>query len=219
MTASGRADAVLRASVCAVPARAVALHVTAAVALVVATWGGLDDEGTAVAVLRGVAVLLAAALAFTVDEPAAALLDATPTPMVQRLAARLALCAVLVLPAWGVALAVASLRGPDVPLVALTLELGALGALGLAVPLALRRWWRLPEPALVAGPLLLGALLGAAHLPRRLVLLPATPLDPAWDAAHLRWSVLLLAALGLLVNGLADPATARVARRWRCSRS
>jgi fluoroquinolone transport system permease protein len=215
VTASGRADAVLRASVCAVPARAVALQVAAAVALLAVTWTGLDDGGTAVTVLRGVAVLLAAALALAVDEPAAALLDATPTPMVQRLAARLALCAVVVLPAWTVALAAASLRGADVPLVAMTLELAALGALGLAVPLALRRWWRLPEPALVVGPLLLGALLAAAHLPRRLALLPAVPLDPAWDAAHLRWSVLLLAALGLLVAGLADPATARVARRWR----
>jgi fluoroquinolone transport system permease protein len=97
----------------------------------------------------------------------------------------------------------------------MTLELGTLVAAGLAVPLALRRWWRVCEPAVVVGPLLLGGLVAAAHLPRRLVLLPATPLDPSWDAAHLRWSVLLLAALALLVAALADPATARVARRCR----
>jgi fluoroquinolone transport system permease protein len=215
MTSPGRADAVVRASAGAVPVRGVALHVAAAVALLAATWTGLDDDGSSVMVLRGVAVLLAAALALAVDEPAAALLDATPTPMVERLAARLALCGVLVLPTWTAAVALASLRGADVPLVGMTLELAALVALGLAVPLALRRWWRVSEPAVVVGPLLLGALVAAAHLPRRLVLLPATPLDPAWGAAHLRWSVLLLAALGLLVAGLADPATARVVRRRR----
>lgn len=180
MTGAGRTDAVVRASVRAVPAGGVALHVAAAVALLAATWTGLDDDGTAVTVLRGVAVLLAAALALAVDEPTAALLDATPTPMVERLAARLGVCAVLVLPIWLAAGAVVLLRGADVPLVALTLELGALVAAGLAVPLALRRWWRVSEPAVVVGPLLLGALVAAAHLPRRLVLLPATPLDPSW---------------------------------------
>jgi hypothetical protein len=215
MTGVGRADAVVRASVRAVPARGVALQVGAAVVLLAATWPGLDDDATAVMVLRGVAVLLAAALALAVDEPAAALLDATPTPMVGRLAARLALCAVLVLPSWAAAVAIASLRGADVPLVAMTLELGALVVLGLAVPLALRRWWRVSEPALVVGPLLLSALLGAAHLPQRLALLPVTPLDPSWEAAHLRWSLVLIAALALLVVGLADPATARTTGRRR----
>ena len=210
-----RAGVVVRASRGAVPARGVALQVSAALVLLVATWNGLDDDATAVMVLRGIAVLLAAALALAVDEPAAALLDATPTPMVERLAARLTLCAVLVLPSWGAALALTSLRGADVPLLAMTLELGALVALALAVPLALRRWWRVTEPALVVGPLLLGALLGAAHLPQRLALLPVTPFDPSWEAAHLRWSLLLVAALALLVVGLADPATARTTGRRR----
>ena len=215
MTRAARAGVVVRASVRAVPARGVTLQVTAALVLLVATWTGLDDDATAVMVLRGVAVLLAAALALAVDEPAAALLDATPTPMVERLAARLAVCAVVVVPSWAAAVAVTSLRGADVPVVAMTLELGALVALGLAVPLALRRWWRVSEPALVVGPLLLGALLAAAHLPQRLVLLPVTPLDPSWEAAHLRWSLLLAAALALLVVALADPATARTTSRRR----
>jgi hypothetical protein len=115
MTGAGRADAVVRASVRAVPTGGVALHVAAAVALLAATWTGLDDDGTAVMVLRGVAILLAGALALAVDEPAAALLDATPTPMVERLAARLGLCAVLVLPIWAAAVAVASCGGATCP--------------------------------------------------------------------------------------------------------
>ena len=205
----------LRASLRALPRRAVALHLTAALALVVVTWNGLDDDGVAVMALRGVAVLLAAALALAVDEATAPLLDATPTPMAQRAAARLFLCAAVVLPMWGLALAVATLRGTDVPLAALTVELAALAALAVAVPMALRRWWRWSEPAVVSGPLLLGALLAAGHLPQALVLLPASALDPTWNAAHLRWALVLAAALILLRLGLADPSTARTPRRLR----
>ncbi len=207
--------AVVRASLRVVPAAGVALHLVAAMALLAAAWTGLDDDGTAVMVLRLVAVLLAAALALAVDEPGAAVLDATPTALAQRVGARLALCGVLVLPAWATAVTTASLRGAHVPVASMTLELVALVAVGLALPLALRRWWGVDEPALVVGPVLVGVLLGAAHLPRALLLLPSTPLDPAWDAAHLRWSAVLLAALAVLAAGLADPATAASARRRR----
>lgn len=212
MTAT-TSGAVVRASLRVVPAVGVALHVVAALALLAAAWTGLDDDGSAVMVLRLVAVLLAAALALAVDEPGAAVLDATPTAMAQRFGARAALCGVLVLPAWATALTVAFQQGADVPVADLTLELLALCAVGLAVPLALRRWWGVDEPALVVGPVLLGVLLGAAHLPQALLLLPATPLDPAWDAAHLRWSAVLLGAVAVLAVELADPATAGSARR------
>lgn len=199
----------------ALPTRPVALHVAAALTLVAAAWGGLDDPSVAVLVLRGVAVLLAAALALAVDEPSAALLDASPTPMADRVAARLTLCALVVLPCWAVALTAPATRGTDVPVTDLTLELVALSALGLAAATALRRWWRISEPALVAGPLLLGVLLAADQLPAALTLLPHTPLDPAWAGAHARWLVLLLAAGVLLRTTLADPSTARTARRLR----
>ena len=108
--------------------------------------------------LRGVAVLLAAALALTVDEPGAPLLDATPTPLAERLAARTTLCAGAVVPVWLLALALPAARGADVRYAAVTLEALALAALGLGVPTALRRWWGVFEPALVTGPLLLGAM-------------------------------------------------------------
>lgn len=203
----------LSASARALPRRALALHLAAAVALPVVAWQGLDDDRPAVAVLRGIAVLLAAALALSVDEAGAALLDASPTALRRRLAARLAVCGAVAGPLWAGALAVATARGAVVPVAGLTLELAALAALGLAVPAALRRWWRVAEPALVSGPLLLGTLLAAAQLPREVRLLVSTPLDPAWDAAHLRWSLLLTAALALLAVAVADPATARVPGR------
>lgn len=201
---------VVRASVHALPRRAVALPVLAAAALVAGSWQALDHDSAAVLVLRGVAVLLATALAWTVDEPPAQLLDATPTPLRHRLAARLALCGALVVPAWLVAMATATSAGADVPVTMLTLELATLAVLGLTVPMALRRWWQNSEPALVTGPVLLGALLAAAHLPRSLVLLPGSPADPAWAAAHGRWALVLLVSAALLARALTDPATARV---------
>lgn len=205
----------LAAAARAVPRRAVALHLAAAVALLIATSSGLDDHRTAVAVLRGVAVLLAATVALAVDETGAALLDASPTSLRRRIGARAALCCVAVLPLWGVALSVVDLRGAQVPAVGLTLELTALTALGLAVPAALRRWRGIAEPAVVTGPLLLGGLLAASRLPPDLALLPSSSLDPSWHAAHQRWSVLLLTAVAVLLVAAGDPATARVRRRPR----
>jgi hypothetical protein len=202
---------VVRASVRTVARRAVGLHLTAAAVLVAVTWPALDHDGAAVLVLRGVAVLLAAALALAVDEPAAQLLDATPTPLVQRLVARAGLCCAVLVPGWLLTIGVATRAGADVPVAALTLELAALTAVGLAVPASLRRWWQVSEPGLVTGPVLFGALLGAAHLPPTLALLPGSPADPVWDAAHQRWALVLIAAGLLLARAVADPATARVA--------
>jgi hypothetical protein len=170
----------LAVSARALPRRAVALPLAAVLVLLAVAWPALDGDGGALLVLRGVAVLLATALALAVDEPAAQLLDATPTPLGQRLAARTAVCAVLVLPAWGLALVAASAAGADVPLAAMTLELAGLVGLGLAVPMSLRRWWGAAEPAVVVGPVLLGALIAASHLPERLSLLPFSPQDPSW---------------------------------------
>jgi hypothetical protein len=201
---------VLRASARAVPGRAVALHLTAAAALVAVTWRALEHDSAAVLVLRGVAVLLATALALAVDEPAASLLDASPTPLRQRLVARTGLCCAVLLPAWLIAVGAATLAGADVPVQAMSLELAALAAVGLAVPASLRRWWQVSEPGLVTGPVLLGALLAAAHLPRELVLLAGSPVDPAWGVAHQRWALVLVVAVALLVRAVADPATARV---------
>lgn len=212
---AGGVRALVAASARALPRRAVALHLAAVVALLAATWSGLDAQSTALPVLRGVAVLLAAALALALDEAGAALLDSSPTPLRTRVGVRAALCAALVLPLWVGALGVVAVRGGGVPAGAVTLELLALVALALAVPAALRRWRRIAAPALVAGPLLLGVLLAAAHLPRDVRLLVSTPLDPAWEAAHWRWAGLLVLAAAVLVRALAEPATARVPGRRR----
>jgi hypothetical protein len=197
----------LRASAAALPRRAVALHLAAALALPAVAWPALGSDDGALLVLRGVALMLATALALAVDEPAAQLLDATPTSLRRRLAARTAVCSAVVLPAWLLALAAAHAAGASVPVRGLSLELAALAGLGLAVPMCLRRWWGAPEPAVVVGPVLLGGLIAALHLPPRLALLGSAA-DPGWGAAHQRWALVLLASLAVLAVAAGDPATA-----------
>jgi hypothetical protein len=194
------------------PLRAVALQVAAAVALLAATARGLDDAGTASQVLLGLAVLLAATLALAVDEPAAELLDATPTGLSRRVARRLGVLAAAVVPLWLLALVLVAVRGADVPVLLLTLQLAALVALGLALPSALRRWRRVAEPGVLTGPLLVGFLLAADQLPRSLALTSQQGWGPPWEVTHLRWGAVLLAGASVLLVVLSDPATARVGR-------
>lgn len=184
--------------------------VAAALVVTVLCTPALDGE--ALPVLRGAALLLAVALAAATDEPLARLLDAAPTPWAERVGARLVPGLAVVGAAWAMVLGWAAVHG-DPPVAALTLELAALGALATAVAAGLRRWWGVGEPAVHAGPALAGLYLASGQLPRPHGLLEGQPWGPPWEAAHLRWSALLLAAGAVLVLALADPATA--ARRPR----
>lgn len=195
----------------ALPLRAVALLLTATVALLGATAHALDSSATAAHVLLGLAVLIAATLALAVDEPAAELLDAAPTAFAKRVLHRLTAMAVVSLPLWAAGLLLVHLRGADVAVGMATLELAALCALSLSAALGLRRWRRVPEPAMVAGPVLVGFLVITDQLPRSLALMASQPWGPPWEVAHLRWSAVLLAGLSLLLLGVCDPATARTA--------
>jgi hypothetical protein len=197
------------------PLRSIALQLGAAVVLMGATLTGLDNPLVAGQVLLGVAVLLAAVLALAVDEPGAEVLDATATRFAVRVSRRLALLSCAVLPLWLLTLAVVELRGQS-PMLLPTLQAVALAALAIAVSAGLRRWRRMPEPALLVGPLLLGFLLAAQQLPRSLALMPSQPWGPPWEVVHLRWTAVLLAALSVLLMALSDPATASARRRpWR----
>ena len=205
--------AMTRLDVRSLPLRSVRLQLAAAVALVVVTLRVLDSAGAATQVLQGVALLLAATLALAVDEPGAEVLDATPTSFARRVGRRLVTPAVLAVVLWLLALAVVWLRGADVPALLLTLQASALLALGLAVPAGLRRWRRMEEPGLVAGPVLLGFLLAVDQLLPSLV---PVALQSWWQtvgAEHLRWAGVLVAASAVLLVGLSDPATAVRHRR------
>lgn len=202
-----------RLEIRSLPLRAIALQLGAAVALVAVTFRGLDSTSTATQVLQGLALLLAATLAFAVDEPGAEVLDATPTPYARRVGRRLPALAGLAAGLWVLTLALVALRGADVAARLLTLQAVTLIALGLAVAAALRRWRRMPEPGLVAGPVLIGFLIGLDQLPRPLAVMPLQAWGPPWEVTHLRWTAIALAALSVLLVGLSDPATAVRRRR------
>ena len=203
-------SAVLRQALPVLRAPVVAGPLAAAVLVVAAATRAL--EGPGLAVLRGAAVLLAVAVAGAADEPLARLLDASPTPWRTRLVARALPVALAVAVVWSAALAWAAVHG-DPPAAALTLELLALCALAAALATAVRRRWGTAEPAVLVGPVLGGLFLAAGRLPRP-GLLEQQVWGPPWEAAHLRWSGLLLAALVVLALATADP----VLRRWPAAR-
>lgn len=202
-----------RLEVRALPWPAVALHLSGALVLLLVTLRGLDTPGTALQVLQGLSVLLAATLALAVDEPAAELLDATATPFAVRVARRLAVVSVLVVPLWLLGLLLVTVRGAGLPALGTSLAALALVALALAVAAALRRWRRNPQPGVLTGGVLVGFLVAADQLPRGLALLPFQVWGPPWEVTQLRFAALLLACACVLLVALSDPATARGTRR------
>lgn len=171
----------------------------------------LAEQAGAVWLLRCVALLLAVASASALDDPTRPLLAAVPTPQWWRAALRMVVVVVPASLVWAAALLwVAARTGGRVPGAALTLEAAGLMALVLAVAGGLARWRGTDDPGLVAGPVVLGLGVLLPRLPGRLAMagLPG----PGWDAAHVRWSVLLVAAAVVLALSVRDPAQ-RV-RRW-----
>lgn len=154
--------------------------------------------------VRAVAVLLAAAVAFALDDRARETLASVATPLWWR--ATLSLCLVLA-PAslvWAAAATWVDLRSPgQLPYAPLALEAAALWAVPLAVSGALSRWKDVPEPGVYAGPVALGLGLLIPQLPAALAL--AVLPGPGWTEAHVRWTVLLTCALGVLTASLTDP--------------
>ncbi len=168
----------------------------------------LNDGGTALMVLRGVAALLALSAAFLLDDTAANTLAASPTSLAWRRSHRLAILAVLVGAPWTLAVLAVQSRGTDLPVAGLTLELVTLLAVGLATGASITRWTDVPEPGVLAAPLTVGTLLTASRLPERWALL--VPPGPSWGPAHERWALLLAAAVLALLWCNRDPARPRM---------
>jgi hypothetical protein len=163
-----------------------------------------DDVSTVagqVTLLRVVAVLLVASAVNLVDDDAADLLAAAPTPLVWRGGARLGLAALAVAAPWSGALLWVQ-PGDVAP--ALTLECAALTAFGLAVASGIAHWSDAREASLAAAPAVLAAAGAAAALPQRWAMF-ANP-DGAWSDAHLRWTAVLTVATAVLVRTVRDPA-------------
>jgi hypothetical protein len=168
--------------------------------------------GDAIWLLRVVALLLAVALAFALDDRTRATLAAVPTPQWWRGGVRLLVAGLPAALVWGGVLAWVQHRsGGAVPGGALTLEMAALAVLSVAVAGGLARWRDQPEPGLLVGPILLGAGLLIPQLPRQVAL--AVLPGPDWAAAHLRWSVLLAVMAVVLAASWRDPAARVPIRR------
>jgi hypothetical protein len=169
-------------------------------------------KGDAIWLLRVVALLLAVALAFALDDRSRVTVAAVPTPQWWRGGLRVLVAGLPAALVWGGALAWIQHRsGGAVPGGALTLEMTALAGVALAVAGGLARWRDQPEPGLLVGPILLVAGLLVPQLPRQVAL--AVPPGPDWAAAHLRWSVLLAVTAAVLAASCRDPAARFPLRR------
>ena len=181
----------------------------AAVAVLIVAWqaDALHDQSEALRALRGVTVVLALGAAFLLDDPAAGTLEASPTSLAWRRAARLTAAVLLVGAPWSGSIMTAQLQGADLPVAGLTLELATMVTLALAGAAGLIRWADAREPGVLAVPLVAGIALALFQVPESWALLVHP--GPAWVPAHQRWALLLGVAVVLLFLCNRDPATAR----------
>jgi hypothetical protein len=159
-----------------------------------------------VPVLHGVALLTAAAVAASTDDPVADVVAATPYPRHLRTLGRLLVALAVAVPAYLVAAVVAELRAQQTPLASLTVEALVLGLAAAATGAALRdRGVHAPAYPAALGVLLL---LFVLHwLPRGWVMVDPQPWGPPLEAALVRWTSLALLSAGVLALALRDPAT------------
>jgi fluoroquinolone transport system permease protein len=178
----------------------------AALAAVLLVWkaGDLEEPGTALMVLRGVAVLLALGAAFLLDDAAADTLASSPTSLAWRRTSYLLATAAFTGVPWAAALFTAQSLGAELPVAALTLEFGAVLGLALAAAAGLARWADAREPGVVAVPLTVGLVLASFRLPERWALMVGP--GPAWEAAHQRWALVLAVALLVVAAATRDRA-------------
>lgn len=169
----------------------------------------IADLGYAIWTLRVIALLLAVAVTFALDDPTGPTLAAVPTPRWWRILVRLLVVGVPAVVVWAAALVLVEQRvAVRLPVTALCLEAATLYAVALGLAGGLARWRDIAEPGVVASPALLALGLVLPQLPSwtALVVNPG----PAWSAAHLRWLVLLAGGAAVLAGSMRDPGA-----RWR----
>lgn len=161
-----------------------------------------------VSVVRGAALLVAAAAAFVFDDPAASITQPTPVPVRLRAGARIMVQLGVVTAAWSVVVAFASWRSAGaLPVALLFVELATFVAVGWAVA----AWWRRGSGDFraghVAAPALLVLFLAARELPQRLSLFTWNPADGAWTAAQTRWAAIAAVAVVAVIAALREPVS------------
>ena len=158
--------------------------------------------------LRAVALTLAAAVPFALDDRSRRTVGAVPTSLAARSVAALGFAVVPAAAAWAGACAWVTVRSSrPVPVAALSLEAAGVTAVAAAAALALVRWRSVDEPGAVTAPMVLALGLLLPRLPGWAALVPEP--GPGWSAAHVRWAVVLALALGAGAAAVADPARGR----------
>lgn len=156
--------------------------------------------------LRLAAIALCIGAAFVLDDPAAQSLAASPTPLLFRRLLRTTLLLPLVGGLWAIVL----WRAGESYASALTLELAAMLAVTLAAAAAATARAADGRGGLAAAPALLIMLSTALlALPAAWTLFAGGPADPAWDASHVRWALVLAVAVAAFLAASRDPADPR----------
>ena len=172
-------------------------------------WLVLADRPSGV-LLATAAAAVAATAAHVLDDPAAVTLQSSPTTLLRRRSHRTVLAVPLVAGWWVLATAIVSRSTADLPLVAHTLQLIALAAVGLAGASTGARLIGDCSRGGTTGALAVIVCFGTAFLPGGS--LQVLPLDPAAPGAARRLSCILAVAFVLLLGSSIDPAR-RVPRR------
>ena len=169
--------------------------------------GALDDPGSALLLLRAVAVIAVLGASFVLDDEAAATLEASPSTLAWRRFLRGAAAVALVTPPWAGAVWRLDTHATRLPVAGLTLELIALLVLALAAAAAVTRWSGSTDPGVATTPVVFVVVLGAFQLPSRFALYGGP--GPGWESAHVRWWLLLAASTLLLLWSSRDPVARR----------
>jgi fluoroquinolone transport system permease protein len=176
--------------------------------------------------LRVAAVVLCLGAAFILDDDAGATVEPAVASLIVRRGLRLALTVPFVWAAWVAALrTAASLAASGVrtvpaaprslPVFGLTVEATALLAVTLAAGAVATRSLGHGRGGVAAGPTLLAFVLVTQSFGRYWPLFLSGSDDPGWAAAHLRWGVILAAAILVLAVCSLDPARRSKVRRMR----
>jgi len=158
------------------------------------------DAANLTTLLRLTAVCAALGGAFLLDDPAARMIAATPTPRLVRQALRVGAILPLFAAAWWTATAMAGTLGgrADLLIGGLTVEAAALLAAALSVAAVWGRHDRngAAGPAAATGTLVAAALGAVVTSP---VAVFPSPDDPNWNRIHLGWAAALVIAVGVVV--------------------
>lgn len=184
------------------PARVATL--AGAALLLVAASAPWQDEGYAVQVMHGIALLVACAVALCTDDPAAEVVAAAPITRRFRTLVRLGLGFAVAVPVFLVGAYVAEARFDPTPLSVLSME--AVGIVLVAAALgSVIRARGVHSPAYPTALVLLLVTFALDQLPTGYAMIDPQPWGPPLEAALIRWAALALLALAALTLALRDP--------------